>query len=1667
MAVITKTKAEGKPGVHVKESPAKTTLGKLWANAIDNFIRENNVNLEQLEQAGDVAEASTGVAKAAELFKRARHPKDQADKIVIAVGGCLDWLDKAVGLIADAVPDGYGTPAKIVAGTVSYMIKAAKNMTADFDLIEQTFESIHNAVRDIDILAAHSFKDDHFTSRLMEIFLAMFDFCGYTTKVFREYSRKRMFVRALMKGRNDKVNQKCDSVQKAILLFRDTAQIKALDIALDSNERLGDLPKRFDELPYSLVAAIRTAKLKPSDFEFQKKSSSVKVITEDFKKRNVNVEARSNMEKQMTVIEERFVPGTFSWVNEDTGFTAWSKGSSPFIFVSGSSGAGKTYFANKCYRFLQELSKSIAITGMMEPDRPRQASCVTCFLFEPGKEDFTSSRHEDAQSFKNVLASLVLQIAEQDPRLGDSMAQELKKCPANDEEGIATFLWQSLILKKFERSSESPRALYVLLDGIDQMRESAFERMLEPFKALGSDKHSIRVLMTGPPGTRDKIVLKSLSIIDLDEKTRQADDISKVIDHRIARSDHLKSLGSELHAKIKDRFKQGKDSIMSSIDLLLTLVEQSEADQTKTLQYMEYLGSPVWLYETMIKIVKEQRSDDDRRSVERIYSWCTFAKEPLSVQQLSHLTALDASLANFDVGKEILQGKSSSLLFSKTTSEDQDGPDSIPAPKVTADLISFRQPAVREYLERGDNGMIEDALQEKIGIFQVLCDVLCNANAEDLSPISHKVQEYAAANVIQHLADIDIKSSNPEQGAKVVEAISRIMTNKNDACIVFESVMERQGYYDYVYFDLYEPFDASDMFSGQPAALLLAWAKKMSFHDDEELTVSARDWVAATIKAPQNMLETLGRGHLDNMARQVTWKDARVPYRLAFRALFTTRLFIGSVEQPLGPMRRHHYDLYINDSIASTMLKYGRKQHPSNHLWFVQARNAAALLLNDSFSSEDQDKAARLYRTNLKKGRLLRPERFYALLGLAEYHAVKADEAENKDGSEELWAKVQKYTTQALNQWEDEKGALGSELNNERYLAACLLKAKASRKLKDDINALKTCQDVFEAFRRGQIQYSQVLLDFLTMITDIHFDEKQYAKILYEVRRQESRVRYEWLYERPDRLTQKGDHLRQAAVHSRRMDILAQLYEGAVEYWQSLDPIRALDLQYDLSLILRQDTRTTRMAEILLDSIIDMVKVDINLSRGGIIRSVFPFKTDILFEKYCCCMSTSIDTIVGIIDTLTQLIREFRETAIIEPIALARAYVTLAKMQKQRYGWARAMYEANQAFKFCIADLEDTIGSNDAMAFDVLGIVLSFAGIEDDAQIALSLRFSEVRIYDDSERRYSVSISDDGNVTESDAGSAEDVESSDTESDADSEGLDNHDGRSIADENDSKEKGNLLAEKVEQTIQGPGAKQSPDAEVATSLEITRSQPADDPDASPGIAADVHGPEKHTLTETHDAQGSSSSHAESTTSTNGNALTTATTPEPAAKDDEKPPEILNERPVPLPSSVPLPASPISLRSTSPASSRMRSRKSSRKPSREPSRTRSEPDTKEVEEDLFDSGGIGCVGPCDTARIDKWERGQKLYMCLDCVDSFFCADCHAAQRQYWMGESDGFWYKCCWGEHNFIETPIDDWRGVKKGIIRIGDKEKPWVDWLDTVKKKWARKMAEAEKATVFV
>jgi len=187
-----------------------------------------------------------------------------------------------------------------------------------------------------------------------------------------------------------------------------------------------------------------------------------------------------------------------------------------------------------------------------ELEGSRQSTSVACFLFESGKED--------SQSLQAVLATLILQIAEQDPKLCDSKDRELKKMPKGDDDLSIKFLWENLILKTFERSSETSRNCYLLLDGVEQMKPNHCQNMLKLFQALDGDRHCVRVMMTGLPDMFEKLGLKSLLKINLDEKTKSAGDISKIIDHRIQHSKNLKNCSAAAQEQIKKKLYSWKES---------------------------------------------------------------------------------------------------------------------------------------------------------------------------------------------------------------------------------------------------------------------------------------------------------------------------------------------------------------------------------------------------------------------------------------------------------------------------------------------------------------------------------------------------------------------------------------------------------------------------------------------------------------------------------------------------------------------------------------------------------------------------------------------------------------------------------------------------------------------------------------------------------------------------------------------------------------------------------------------------------------------------------------------------------------------------------------------------------------------------------------------------
>jgi hypothetical protein len=608
----------------------------------------------------------------------------------------------------------------------------------------------------------------------------------------------------------------------------------------------------------------------------------------------------------------------------------------------------------------------------------------------------------------------------------------------------------------------------------------------------------------------------------------------------------------------------------------------------------------------------------------------------------------------------------------------------------------------------------------------------------------------------------------------------------------------------------------------------------------------------------------------------------------------------------------------------------------------------------------------------------------------------------------------------ALKQWERERGALGTELNDARCTVACLLEAKAWRHMGNDKVALRVCQRTLEP---GRLEYRKDMLEFLNMIVDILFKDGQYAKVIGEVQRQPHRVRCEWILYRSDEFTDKSDRLRHAAVLSRRTDILVQLYEEAIGYWTGKDFVAASALRYELAVIYRQDARSTSMADYVLKNMVREIQEDPKLLKGGMIRNVFPTLVDILYEN-CTVAYSEADKKISV-QRLEQMLDYFKSSSIIEPVMLATAMITLAKMQKDLppNGLQRAMTQADQAFKLCLEDLEDSIGSNDAAAFQTLSIVLMFVNLKEDALIAASILFSEVRDYDDSppHSHPNLMTAEGGSLLDEDFGPLNPEKVDDRPS---------FDGRPQVD-------------RAESTWSFPEEESAPGKDMAHGE--TPKAPGDEAQAGNSI--------------------NGGREAEPVPTTNGNQVPEKlTNGVPDAKEGNAVAELSTVDVVPehpmngvtneVETGVQQPEKP----------------KEEAVPQAAPPPPASVAATKEEEDDDDDDEEdllgytLECNGPCRSPVVSRWRPGTKFFCCMDCEDTDLCVDCHKTQTEYFTG-GDGFWFKCCWAPHTFLEVPIAGWRGVKDGVIRIGDKEKPYVDWLEAVRNKWAKKMAGFEGAPV--
>ncbi|PWY70006.1 hypothetical protein BO83DRAFT_438539 [Aspergillus eucalypticola CBS 122712] len=1519
------------------------SMTQLWDKAFAKAKGDLKFDPAEEAQLADFHSTSDPLAQTEALFRDWRHPQahEFGNKLREPVQQCMSWAQKACTYVEGHASGTYAEPAKLLAGGISYLLKAAQDVSADLNTVQTTFQTITAAMQEIDTFDKYPVVTPTAKQSLVGVFIALLQFCSYVGHDLRSQKRITLFAKKLFNYQTDLTTGKCEKVEQAIKNFHKSIKIEGYNDTKEIKDGVNWLIKNTN------------TKMQQTAFSFDMHSMSEKgnvfdKLTKTLQsKLNLNLTVMSQMATRMDSFMPQLIDNGLLWVEKHEYFRKWlyPHGTCPLLYFKGGDGVGKTFLTAHCYQLIPSIAGRDQT--LVQKETVRQQLIVTYFLFEPGMQY--------NQSFASVVASILFQIAAQDPKWCDAIANK----PVLDSRD-AKMVWDELVLKRFEKRSHSSEQLYILLDGVSEMQPKERESLLGLlYETLGERNHRIWVLLTGshdqgelfPSDLAEKASIPEISMWNTDPLQ------DKIILQRMSsftKLSHLLRFHQDLIKEVSDFIKQLSEGNLSVLDQTIEIMEQYEVKGPKSFgRFKEMIGDGE---DALVRRALAKDNEPLENAVKKVLFWCAFAKQTLTVTNLNQILALDDDARVRGLGLEPILSQCKNLLFVRQMLPPDLGPSKLDrelywcsrpehetensnqksrkAPSIgDYQYIEFRNAKVRECVKRAQFQPGLDINTEKVNIFVTLCDVLCDHKADKPTPLC----QYAACHLIQHLKDIDremvpqwqrpstkdakkgfkdkmshyrdTRPAKPQEIGgrelkKVGEALGRVLTNETGVSSVFEDILwyssDKQ-----IHFDIYDTDKARST-----NELVRAWIEKLTERDEREnlsLPTQIWTWAQDLKKRPEGMLEDLAKGHIRSWVSKSTPEGAKVPYRLAYRALSNTGQY-------------KHWsrdDDQINTRIAQDLFAWCRDSRTR----FAQARLTAALLLYESDNQNDREYALSLYRHNRYLDDSMCAEKLYSLLGLAEHSVPKAGVI-----AMEEWSKVKEYTDEALKCWKNTDAALRPNFNLNRCKRVYMLSVQACMALGDKQLAYKRCTDALS----GDFKKCRGLNYFLTILVQIYAEKEDHMEIINTVERQmvtqEANFIPTWLMSR-SRQTNKDDWLRRAAVATGNVEVVIRIYDSAINYWayQGLFHETCVMLS-ELAVIYRQDCHAIRMAEDIFNRILDAMIRDETLQVDSRLLSIIiTERFDIYYYRFS---KTKVQSLrMALCYAAADLINNVRIADVIESSAKANALITLAKMFSIINHKRRAYEIADQAFKLCIADLDDWVDDNDMSAFRTLAKVLNWLNLRKDAGIAASLIF--------------------------DRANADAVQVSDDEF--------QHTLSAFLYDRDAPK---------------------PAVDGWMGLKVDPSSTAATPAAHPGEPLSPQS-----------VKSACTCHC-SVDGTNESPTTAVTTPD----------------------SIPIPDETINI-------------------------------------DESNGCTLQCMGPCNKPKLSKWNLEEpQWYMCLDCPSTDYCNDCNKSRAGLRNSRDKGLWSKVCWGNHSFIEQPIRGWKGVKDGVIRVGDSSRGVRDWLTDVRER---------------
>lgn len=602
MTAVAVTPTGGKQPDAIKDDARE--VADIWREALKTY--KGIVGFDLVQKFSSTTDMIAQGSQEMNNFHKFRHNEKKVDELRSLFAANLDYIEAGAQQLISAATPAF-PPAAAIGTAITFMLRACRQVSADYDIVVVFFKDMNAFLQRIVILETRMPKYRAYQNCLMDVFTSFLTMCGFAHK-YIELGRFKKWIQSLMFGQDEELGgarQDMDTqlsrLQSAteFAILANTEESKRMETELLANQRthgqlleeqrvvLGNLQEKTEQIHSGVVKLIEAfqeqkrmqnhqdgdggaggPKAKMGKTTGADKPPSAKRIRNSLP----GVEGEIH---EYHILEETRVEDTCSWVFTEEEWKEWvrwtaidpvatedkdqGKGDElpkedgqKLLAIVGEPGVGKSHVAATVFdRLWKQASES-----------PDKHTCIAHFYFR--------EQHQSLSNFLSAVITIVNQVAEQSATLCEIISAQYQR----DDAEVHVWVWQTLlkVLLAYAFRKEAKHRLLIVLDGIDEMNN--LNDFIEFVKFIKEKELRISIVFTTRPEILSRITTGNDSIGSsipkiLVTKEKQAADMKSLVWNRINTLGNLRSFGRYVKQRIADKTEEVSAHMLYAENLLV------------------------------------------------------------------------------------------------------------------------------------------------------------------------------------------------------------------------------------------------------------------------------------------------------------------------------------------------------------------------------------------------------------------------------------------------------------------------------------------------------------------------------------------------------------------------------------------------------------------------------------------------------------------------------------------------------------------------------------------------------------------------------------------------------------------------------------------------------------------------------------------------------------------------------------------------------------------------------------------------------------------------------------------------------------------------------------------------------------------------------------------